>query len=531
MIDEANGCEGTENIQGSVCGCLGVLVKKLTNDPIYREKCAVTLCIYICFVVMGGVKGTLGPALTDLTMISQADTGTLIVTFLYVGLTIGSLLSGVIYHRINHCLLFAACSLLEAVITAAIPWCYVFHLMLGSHLLVGFAQGIADTAGNTEIIQLWSNDGGTKVVGLHLMFNFGGVVFPIIIAPFLVNKKDIQSLTKSPPLLSSNDTYTTASNQFDVATLTGVNVISGIGSQSFSPEILQTSTDGVINATDSTEREINLDLGTYTSRVYVAYLISACLFVVISIFFIGVYCSVQKRNCSKKEISDFQKPVIKDSHTEKINGYLKCIVLSIMVTIATISRAIDNAFAAYLTTFCTDTLGLTPQQGSFVTSLYFVFVVIGLAFGTALTKLMTTLVYEGIQIGLMVTALVLLTVSASYLFSTGVWISASLLGFGKSVALPLTLSWTNDSFLKINGKLASVFFTSTMIASTTNPLLLGFLMENFTNMWFCYLLLIESCILITFCVFAVIMTNYIRKYVRVSGEDIDKEIHLNEDMH
>ncbi|XP_033762130.1 major facilitator superfamily domain-containing protein 4A-like [Pecten maximus] len=419
--------------------------QKIRTSTEYRDRVLLTLCIYLSFAVIGGTKGQLGPALLDLIAISGVDLsqGAFIVTFLYIGYTIGAMLNGVLYHRFRRTSLFAFCCCWMGITTSVIPWCSVFPLMLGMHALLGLFQGVVDAGGNAEVIKLWKKDSRTLVVGLHLVFNIGGVLSPIIIAPFLM---------KNPALRNSSDYKQDFSSNNNGANFT-IN-------QRYT---LMYSLTNSSTTSENTTVEL-LGREEFTSRIHIAFIISAIACLVVSCLFMFLHFS-KKFNLFKQsnnittEVHDMDGNVSKtDKTTFKISRTFKMVALFVMIAISTLCKAIDHAFAAYLSSYCVDALDWSTQVSSYLTSVYFVSVVIGGICGTIMTKVTSLVIYEGIQVVLVLVSFVCLSFSITYSSSVGIWIAASLFGFSKSVIFPLTLAWTNDTFIKISGEnLFSIF--------------------------------------------------------------------------
>jgi hypothetical protein len=71
--------------------------------------------------------------------------------------------------------------------------------------------------------------------------------------------------------------------------------------------------------------------------------------------------------------------------------------------------------------------------------------------------------------------------------------------------------WTEQTFLRVTGKIAAIFLTSASLGFLVNPPLASVLMETFTPMCFCYLLLGETMLLLVLYFVALFISRRIEK--------------------
>lgn len=339
------------------------------------------------------------------------------------------------------------------------------------------------TGGNSAIMDTWKNRNSSVVVALHIIFNFGGVISPLVAAPFL---------SRSPP----NKTHLAEE------------------SNRLSYSSSDDNTSAVIYSNFTEELSIKSN-----SKIYIPYSFSALICIITSLSFVFILKSEHKEK-NRAEIDLNIQPVNKDVELNTAPLYFKCISLFIMVFLVTCSNGIDVGFSSYLVTFCVEELKWTITTGSVLTSLSQIAVVIGGTCGIFLTKFIQTLIYEGIHCSLLCVSFVGLLISVIYQLSVGIWIFCFLFGFSKSVIFPLVLTWTNSTFVPVNAKIASVFFVGAMGGSAINPLILGYLMLRYTNMWFCYLCLIESVVIILLFVVAVTLTKVAKTKYKNAPQEV-----------
>ncbi|XP_052065906.1 uncharacterized protein LOC127705617 [Mytilus californianus] len=80
--------------------------------------------------------------------------------------------------------------------------------------------------------------------------------------------------------------------------------------------------------------------------------------------------------------------------------------------------------------------------------------------------------------GLMITTL--------YQKDIGIWIFVPMSGFCQSILFPLLLFWIEEDFLKVTGKIVSVIMFLGSIGTMVTPIIIGYLIDLFTPVWFPY---------------------------------------------
>ncbi|XP_021366689.1 uncharacterized protein LOC110458998 isoform X2 [Mizuhopecten yessoensis] len=205
---------------------------------------------------------------------------------------------------------------------------------------------------------------------------------------------------------------------------------------------------------------------------------------------------------------------VKDTSGGHIPRELQFLGLVFMVIMAAISNAIDFSFSTYLSSFCVEFLHWSKASGSMITSLLFIMVVLGGTLSMFLTKCINSVIYIGLQMILILVSLILLLLSINFHLTVGVWLSAPLLGFAKSAIFPLIISWTNKTFIRVSGRISSAFFVGAMGGSSINLFMLASVMESTGKIWFCYVLIVESILLILFFITTVILSQYVKHWKR-----------------
>jgi len=145
---------------------------------------AETLAYYLAFVVVGMTTASFGPGIPGFaaaTGSTLAQVGALFV-FHRIGYITGSLGGGKLVdtfrgNRVTGAVLFVVAAGLAAVSLAG-----SLALLLGSIMIIGFAQGTAEVGANTGIVRLHGEAAGPYMNGLHLAFGVGAMISPLVLA-------------------------------------------------------------------------------------------------------------------------------------------------------------------------------------------------------------------------------------------------------------------------------------------------------------------------------------------------------------
>jgi MFS family permease len=98
-----------------------------------------------------------------------------------------------------------------------------------------------------------------------------------------------------------------------------------------------------------------------------------------------------------------------------------------------------------------------------------------------------------------------------------------------SIIFPTIFSWTEAEVLRVTGRIASLFLIGSSSGTMVNPIVLGFLMDELTPMWFCYLLLGESVMLFVLFIAALFLSKHIKNSQYTAYRDVVIEIKSDEE--
>ncbi|XP_061180632.1 sodium-dependent glucose transporter 1A-like [Saccostrea echinata] len=438
---------------------------KLKKDQHFRSKYILTLAYIASFLTLGWAEGQFGPTFPDLLHITNTtlEKGSLFFTMNTVGYLLGSLLMGFLFDRrlLDRNLLMFLIIAGYGVIIAVIPWCEMYEVMVTVFIVKGSFAGGLDTCGNAGLVTTWGNDGNTYLSALHFAFAVGGILSPLVTAPY------VMSLSNNISALN----FTNTANSSDIGNSNGSTY-----------HITNHITTYHITKLIPTEKSFE----DRSSLIYIPYTVTAGLCVMTSIPFI-IFCgiSLQKR-LDRKTSKEDGKNKTKLDRRLRITG-----LINILIYIA-VYVAVDKSYSSFLTTFITSQLNWTNANGSYLTSGYWASFAVGRFIGIFLVQCVSPAKMLFTFNFMLLISLLGFLLTSLYDVIYFVWLFTLLIGFSLSVTFPVVVMWTEQNFLRVNGKVASMFLVAASIGFIVNPPFLGALMETYTSMWFSYLLFGEA---------------------------------------
>ena len=249
--------------------------------------------------------------------------------------------------------------------------------------------------------------------------------------------------------------------------------------------------------------------------IHFSYLISAVLIVTAAIPFLIMYINTKihkKPHVVTADKSNMERP-------DKLPIKLKLVLLALLSALMLMYCAVEDTYAGFLMTYCIKQLGWAKSDGSIATSVYWAAFSFGRFAGIFLIKR-----FKPVQ--LLFVYLIMLIFSFLAIFITTIlltpviWVFIPFAGFSMSIVFPCIFTWTEESILNVTGKISSMFLISASSGLMLNPLILGFLIDNFTPLSFVYLLFSESviCLLLFLTIFFLV-----KKYVENIAKNIIKD--------
>ncbi|XP_033763036.1 sodium-dependent glucose transporter 1B-like [Pecten maximus] len=373
------------------------------------------------------------------------------MTAYYAGRFLGSLLAGVIYSRMNKFLLFGIALVMFGVVVGSIPWCAQYELMITAHVILGIFGGILAVAIYSESVLIWGPTGrGRSYLMLHGAISIiASVVAPIATGPFLTdNPNDIFNASSVPYTNINISIHTTMPSNI--------------------------TTEVYLNGTSFSNPPQN------SSRLYIAYSISAglCFLVALPFFRLFRFSKSNKMAFLAKERNKF---------IGSFSLFFKRLQLLNVGVYSLFHNAVDYTFTGYLSTFCVKYLLWTNMSGAMLTSTAFFTRLLGSIIGIFLVRLFKSDTLLLLSTTAYTLGFVGFTISAHVFSDVGVWISVCVIGIPFGLVWPNFLSWINASLIPVRGEISSFINVTSFLGALLAPMLFGYMMEEVSLLWFCYL--------------------------------------------
>ncbi|XP_062604016.1 sodium-dependent glucose transporter 1A-like [Saccostrea cucullata] len=435
------------------------ILTKLKSNAIYREKYLISIGITWSFFVLGWAYGQFGPSILDLRIIThtslQEASG--FMTSHSVGYLVGSIISGIIFDKMKektYCV--SSSTLALAIIVVLIPWCSFYELMIGIHVFKGMAGGGLDTTGNALLISLWRAEGKSFFQSIHFAYAIGGAISPFVTAPFLAPDKNNNQ---------------TERDVFRNASVTANPVTSNSTGWKFS------------------------DLSMTESRLFIPFSITTFLAVTAALPLYILACT-SKRPTDLETQKPENEEIDKERNVEKLSRGMKVLILAIIMLFMGLYCAMEDGFNNFLATFCVTELKWTKYIASVATAVFWASFTAGRFLGIFLAPIFKTVKMLVVLSTFLLVGFLGFFLTAHFKIYEGIWIFTGFVGFSMSIIFPSIFSWTEESILPVTGFIASLFLIASSAGSTINPIIIGFLMDNSTPMWFTYIMLGESAIML-----------------------------------
>ena len=225
--------------------------------------------------------------------------------------------------------------------------------------------------------------------------------------------------------------------------------------------------------------------------MHYAFLICATLIFTATIGYIFLYCKMSHVHASlakqQKDAKDARKNIPDEkSMSFKVKAFILILLASLMMSYC----VMEDGFASFLMTFTLNRLNWNKDTGSYITTVFWACFVTGRFFGIFIvgcckqsTMLTTYLCFIALSsIGFLLASI--------FSVIPLIWIFTGTLGFSMSIVFPCIFGWTSENILKITGKISSMFLVSAGLGAMLFPLLVGYLMEYVSPLWFAYMLVV-----------------------------------------
>lgn len=358
-------------------------------------------------------------------------------------------------------------------------------------------------AGNAVLISTFRNEKSARsfMQTLHFTFAIGGILSPIVTAPFLMSSQTME------------DNMTHLENTTSMQNL----LMHGEASVTLKQNEIH-YTDNPIDMVIIHNRDNQTGFEfQHTSKLYQAYLISTGLCITAAIPFIIL--SFHKRTESHVN----QESKGEERLQRNLPFVLKCLILVLMCCFLGTDNGIEDAYFGFFTTYTVKEYGWSKKRGSYAASVYWTAYAFGRFSAIFIVPYFKPSTLLRIYSKLLVISVTGLFICTIFTFHIGVWIFSPIIGFAVSVFFPSIFLWTEEDFVPVTGRVASLLMFSAALGSMINPIIIGYLMDRFTPKCFVYITFGQSMALLLMSWIATFLSWYVKRYTRT----IETEIPIN----
>ncbi|XP_045170284.2 sodium-dependent glucose transporter 1A-like [Mercenaria mercenaria] len=464
-----DGTKGSETVQSHVSSAKSTsdiekvnFLDKLRHSGEYRIRFLHTCFVVWMFITLGWNVSVVGGTFPDLRLIIQKDleTASWIFTLGSLGYLVGAFIGGLLFDRMNRLLLLVVVTILNALAIAAFPWCSTFPSMLAINFFSGVFNGGMDVGGNSHVASIWGQNAAPFMQTIHFGFSFGGIISPLTAEPFLAPKS-------CPDVPNINTTFTTS----------------------------------VPFANGTTEAGTECEEVYGETHIHYAYLIAGIVSLSATVPFLCLYL------LSKRYYTYVDSPIASFNISEgkklkelpNLSLPNRVLFVTLLMLLISIYACTEGRFSGLLTTFLTDHLDWSTADGLHVTSLFWGTFAAGRFIGILVTRFLKTPTMILIYLIALTVSFVGMFFAAKYNVRALIWACAALAGFSMSVIFPSIFTWTAESILVVTGTISAIYLVGVSVFNMLFPLLYGYLMDNFTQMYFVDLL-IAQCV-VSLCIY------------------------------
>ena len=339
------------------------------------------------------------------------------------------------------------------------------------------------SGGNSHVASIWGQNAAPFMQSIHFGFSFGGIISPLTAEPFLAPKSCTGDLIENTTAISSTE-------------LPFVNATIGNG-----------DCEEVYGET----------------HIHYAYLIAGFVSMTATIPFLCLYL------LAKKYDTYVDSPIASFNTTDKkistelptLSLKKKIVFVTLLMLLISNYACAEGRFSSLLSTFVSDYLDWTTADGLHITSLFWGTFAAGRFLGVLVTRFLNTPVMIIVYLCTLTLSFVGMLLAVKVDISELVWACAALAGLSMSVIFPAIFTWTGESILTVTGTISAVYLVGVSAFNMLFPLLYGYLMENFTQMYFVDLL-IAQCVA-TICVYITIRV-LLKLYVETKNHNTNTSV-------
>ncbi|CAG5120535.1 unnamed protein product [Candidula unifasciata] len=479
-------------------------LKSMLHDYEYRRKIVLWISLPIAMLNQGIVDSQGAAALLDLQLITATDDqiSALYITAYNLGYVLGSLLAGLCHGKINSYFLLTVCCVLTGGTNIATPYCSTFLLMFIVRCTVGCFLGVIVCIVNAEHMRIWDTKGESLLQLINCVYALGGVVGPIMAAPF-ITERDRKKATTSSHQNVTSDSLINNSMIFNNSGRHFVICDNFTNSNSSIDNLINYNRtfDDFINMIKECHNQTEVDKSNLqrSTNVHFAFLIGGLISILVSVPFLITLLTFNKSNSNVQERTD---PAIQE---RKLPLLLTVFLAVLLFLYYLFYCSIEVTFNSYILVFIVKHFeNIGTHEAAYILTYYWALFATGRFFSIFTSKYLPARKLLYIHLTMIASALAGLIAGALLNRFDIVTVFSCLMGLSCSATLAAGFSWTEAELMKVTGPISAVILIGASTGPMVVPFVVGHLVEYESDMWFCYS--IVAALVLAVSVLAVMMT-------------------------
>ncbi|CAG5123774.1 unnamed protein product [Candidula unifasciata] len=456
--------------------CLGLLQRMGNRE--HRRKLLQSWLITLSFFSMGLTIGQVGTTLIDLQLITgtNLEGASAFITALTAGDMIGAFISGAVFNKVNTLLLMFISLMGMGVTTIISPYMSSYPLMIFVRVLCGTCEGIIAATGNACQMKMWRNQAKVMMQTMHFAVSLGGVIVPLYTEPFLAKR------------------------------------------------IMYTES-GTSNVTTGNASGVSPTSRFSDTNVYYAFLISGVILLLTSVPLVVLF--IKQRSPTIQTNSE-KNTNVQITH-RKLPCFLHLFMLTNICLMFLFYCCAELTFSSFLMSFLVNEFdSLTTSESLYITTALWASFALSRFIMIFVSKVISSLQLLSLCVLVMLVAYIGFFISVVLKSITAIVVFTSMAGLGLSSIFPAGYSWVETDLLKVTPRVSSSIMITGSGGRIIIPVIMGFLMDQVSNWWFCYTVLgttVLVCLIFIFLYFLnkLFLNKVYGPIILIETLDIDNE--------
>lgn len=367
------------------------------------------------------------------------------------------------------------------------------------------------SAATADVTVVWRHKAGPYMQAVHGIFSVGAIISPFVSEPFLARKiyaEDKRNVSTSNSSLSFFGISTPTIENHEALSET-IPALSRPVTPGYS--IIEASTDMFNSTSDVSSRTLETLTFSYGETfIYIPYFSATFVCLLAASLYLIVYCLFGNVYNLRAERVDSSVKIV--SHREYFLSKTMKIVFTVLLALTlTFYVMSERSFIGFLMTFVITELQWSKASGSSGSAAFWIAFAAGRLSGIIIVKCFNLSAVIFVFFLIITFGASLFWIAVIYNMNVLVWISIATVGYGMSVIFASIFLWLSENIRRLTGKMASILFIFFSSGAMVFPILVGYLMDKVSKMWFIYLQLILFSAMCTLFIFVLVMFNILKK--------------------